>query len=212
MMGTELEKKTLREWREEAGLTQAELAELAGCSKSTVSDLELGNTSPTSFSGIKIATVLGLTVEQVLIPTPKNGVRNAISMPDPPFNPPRQTLEWWRTYYSLTQRELARLSGLGSAVVQHIERGTHKNTAPRTRRKLAQALGIPPDKLILPGDDAIPEQEKSEMDFLRAELRGARRALRKAHDFLRHDPNIAMRALDNRDAILPDIEKEVRGL
>lgn len=53
----------LRTARRRLGLTQQELADLAGLSDRTVRDLEKGSTSPSIGSVLAIARVLGLSIE-----------------------------------------------------------------------------------------------------------------------------------------------------
>jgi DNA-binding XRE family transcriptional regulator len=47
-----------------------------------------------------------------------------------------------RTRKAMSQRDLARLSGVALSTINHIETGKHKASFV-TRRKLAMALGIP---------------------------------------------------------------------
>jgi putative transcriptional regulator len=55
----------LRKWRTDAGLTQAELAELAGVSRKTVNTVENGVFVPSTVLALEMARVLGCTVEQL---------------------------------------------------------------------------------------------------------------------------------------------------
>lgn len=54
---------TLRAARRRLGLTQQEVADLAGLSDRTVRDLEKGSTSPSLGAVFAVARVLGLRVE-----------------------------------------------------------------------------------------------------------------------------------------------------
>ena len=54
---------TLRAARRRLGLTQQEVADLAGLSDRTVRDLEKGSSSPSLGAVIAVATVLGLRLE-----------------------------------------------------------------------------------------------------------------------------------------------------
>ncbi len=47
--------------------------------------------------------------------------------------------------YSL--RELSELSGISANTIYRLESGRHKQTHPRTIRKLAEALGVEPKEL-----------------------------------------------------------------
>ena len=53
-------KDRLRAAREKANLTQAQLAEMAGMTQTTISDLERGKSSGTSFSA-RIANICGVS-------------------------------------------------------------------------------------------------------------------------------------------------------
>jgi putative transcriptional regulator len=55
----------LREIRSERGLTQLQLAELAGVSRKTINTVENGIFVPSTLLALKLAKVLGLAVEQV---------------------------------------------------------------------------------------------------------------------------------------------------
>ncbi len=210
--GVGLERKTLREWRKEAGLTQAELGELAGCVKQHIGGIERGRLPIRSATGHRIAKALGLKVGQIE-PVTFDAKEDEWVWAEDGFasSAPRQTLRWWRNRRGCTQEELSMRAGLSATVVNHIELGYMKQVSASTRRKFAKALAVDPAKLILPGDAAPPGPERAVEDLLRAELRGARKALKRAHDFLREDPNIALKALDKRDALLPAIEQELRG-
>lgn len=216
-LNTELKRQTLKEWRHETGLTQRELAELAGVDKSSVAHVEQGLRSIKGRTARPIAAALDLHMSQIVEEPPKTPMsfKNSHS-PDLP----RKTLQSWRQQYSLSLGDLAVLAQLQPDTLRRIENGSLDNKRPirnvriTTRIKLARALGIPVGNLIVPGDNTPTPTvtEESLEALLRSELRGARRALRKAYDFLRHDPNISHRALDQRDAILPDIERETKGL
>jgi putative transcriptional regulator len=55
----------LKERRSELGLTQAELAEKVGVTRKTVNTVENGVFTPSAILAIKLAQVLGLSVEQL---------------------------------------------------------------------------------------------------------------------------------------------------
>ena len=204
----------LREWRKEAGLTQRELAELIGVERHAIGSVESGRRSLHSGTAVKMMDVLDISKKQV-VPGTLNIWDEEIDTEgwDDGLSPdaPRQTLQWWRERRSLTLSELAALGNFSRTHLYEVEQGNTSRTVPATRRRLARALRVRPDKLILPGDDVTPSNERSLESILRAELRGARRALRKSYDFLREDPNIAFRALEKRDALLKDVEREIRG-
>lgn len=206
-------RKPLAQWRAEAGLTQIELAAMAGCSASLVREIEAGKASPDTPMGRQIALVLDLDVDQIL----RKFITRESSIPeiwaDDGYreDAPRNTLKWWREKRAISQADLERMSGVGGGQVNAIERGKRKGCRPSTRRKLAAALRVAPSKLILPGEDATPAAEKQSEEHLRAELRDARRALRKAYDFIVDDAAITFRYQERRDALLPEIRQKLRG-
>ena len=55
----------LKERRSELGLTQAELAELVGVTRKTVNTVENGVFTPSTLLALKLASALGLPVEQL---------------------------------------------------------------------------------------------------------------------------------------------------
>lgn len=57
----------LRAWRTRAGLTQAELADLAGVSRKTVNTVENGVFVPSTALALEMAHVLGCTVEDLFM-------------------------------------------------------------------------------------------------------------------------------------------------
>jgi len=70
------------------------------------------------------------------------------------------TVQECRRRRYLSQRELAQAAGISPSAVAQIETG-HHSPHPRTRRKIAEALGISPDDIEWPepqpgasGDDA----------------------------------------------------------
>lgn len=206
------QRKTLREWRERRGFSQKGMARIAHLNNTTIFGLEKGAIPLDSESAQKVMAFLEVTPEQVLPCSYEVDIDPGM-WPNDGLIPeaPHQPLKWWRERRGLTQTELCVYAGVSLNTVKDIEQATWKNVRPATRRKLARALKVAPDKIIFPGQNVRPSSEREPEDVLRAELRGARRALRKAYDFLRDDPNIALKALDKRDAIMGDIERELRG-
>lgn len=216
----DLEKKTLREWRLDAGLTQRELGEFVDSSQGHLSTLEFGIRSSDTMILRKIAQVLDISIDQILPAEKKPQV------PEPDYRvdglspeAPRRDLRWWRERRYLGIRDLAYLSGVNESTILRLEqfvlqgRGKRKSqTRPMTRRKLCEVLKVSPDKLALPGDDPVVEDSQKTEDVLRAELRGVRRMLRRSYDFLRDDANITFKALDKRDVLLGDVEQEIKGI
>ena len=64
----------LRAWRVWRGLSQQELADQAGISKTTVVQLEHGRAVPHFVTVAKLAVALNLTREQLLHTKPKRGI------------------------------------------------------------------------------------------------------------------------------------------
>ena len=61
----------LREMRKSLGLSQYQLARLSGLAQSTISHIERGAFIPTIDSAYKIAAVLGVRVEELFVPEPR---------------------------------------------------------------------------------------------------------------------------------------------
>jgi len=68
-------------------------------------------------------------------------------------------LRSWRQRRALSQRDLAGLAGVGLATIVRIEHG--QPARPSTTRRLAQALGVTPETLILGPDDRSREGERA---------------------------------------------------
>ena len=58
----------LKETRKSLGLSQYQLARLSGLAQSTISHIERGAYIPTIDSAYKIASVLGVRVEELFVP------------------------------------------------------------------------------------------------------------------------------------------------
>lgn len=67
MMAEELERKTIREWRNARYLTQSELGEKIGVSYFTISNWELGVKQPRVKNLRALAQVLGIRPEQIVL-------------------------------------------------------------------------------------------------------------------------------------------------
>jgi len=208
-----LERKTLREWRKDAGFTQVELEELSGTRSDSISEMEIGLRDIKGREGRRVLQALGVTYAQVVQVDPAVNIDiSGWEETGKDRGAPVKDLRWWREYRGLSQRELAALSGITVAALIRIEQGINSSTKPYARRALQSALCVAPDKLILPGDDKKESVDTPLTDILRADLRGSRRALKKCYDFLSQDPNIAFRSQDARDALLRDIGPELKGL
>lgn len=210
----QLQRKTLREWRESFGLQQQELADMCGVAHQRISNIELGERRIDNAVGRLAADALGLSIDQIVPEPPKGIAVPDTSVWEDGFLPsaPCEDLRWWRQRRGLSQRQLAAMAGLYYSHYTKIEMGLLQSVTITTRRKLAGALKVHPNKLILPGDDLKPVREQALEDLLRSELRGSRRALKKVHDFLIDDSNITFKAQDARDALLRDIGPEMKGL
>jgi predicted transcriptional regulator len=57
-------------------------------------------------------------------------------------------LKEWRLRRAMAQRDLAAASGVGAATIARLERG-HQLARPSTVRRLAEALGVRPDVLMV---------------------------------------------------------------
>lgn len=59
----------LKEYRERAGLTQAQLAERAGVPRGTVSNMETSRTVPSWLAVVAVARALGLSLDELAKPS-----------------------------------------------------------------------------------------------------------------------------------------------
>lgn len=65
-MNTHLKlKNNLKKFRQEKGLTQAQLAELVGSSKNTISSIETGQFCPTAYLAALLCTALDCKFEEL---------------------------------------------------------------------------------------------------------------------------------------------------
>lgn len=67
---TEAGSNRVRRVRTGAGITQAQLAEAVGVSRQTVNALEAGNYAPSVYLALRVAAVLGSTVEDLFAVNP----------------------------------------------------------------------------------------------------------------------------------------------
>ncbi len=58
-------KNRLKQYRQEAGFTQSELAELVGSSKNTISSIETGQFCPTAYLAKLLCVALNCTFEEL---------------------------------------------------------------------------------------------------------------------------------------------------
>lgn len=210
MQMMEEQKVTLKEWRTQAGMTQAELAEAIGISQATLCRVETG-IEPTSAVKRKINAHIGRGVIKY------GGKRDTLAYlrdinPDAPVKP----LKWWRLERHMTHWELERDSGVSGRTVQNIESGRVGYVRPSTKRKLAKALMVHPDKIVLPGEgreEELGEPGYTKSDLLRSELRAKERVLRRCYDFLRDGRYVTHWAQDQGMyvSLLSDVERELRG-
>ncbi len=217
MTETKVEQKTLREWRERLGLKQWELCELANVHRSAIGKVEQGLIPFDSGTGRKVLRALedlGIPADQIRPDRTKlKDIESSVIWSEDGLadDAPARTLAQWRVARGLSATDLGILAGVHDQTIRKIERGARRDAHGPTRRALAKALRVRPDKLLFPSDKKLPEREQSPEAYLRAELRGARRALRRSYDFLRDDSNISLRNLGKRDALLPEIERELKG-
>lgn len=206
----ENEKVTLKEWRTAAGMTQAELAQEVGISQATLCRAETG-IEPTSGVKRKINAYVGRGTLKY------GGKRDTLAYlrdvnPDAPVKP----LKWWRLERHMTHWELERDSGVSDRTIQNIETGRVGYVRSSTKRKLAKALMIHPDKIVLPGEsreEDLGEPGYTKSDLLRSELRAKERVLRRCYDFLRDGRCVTHWAQDQwtYTSLLSEVERELRG-
>lgn len=214
-----VEYKGPAEWREYAGFTQEDLAEVANVHQTAISQLEEGKRPYNSKQGRRYLwglEQLGIDRDLVDIGKPSRERRERLDArlvfdeDGYAATAPRRSLEDWRTSRNVTQDELAILTGLSYVTINRIEAGEGK-TRLQTRKRLARALRVRPDKLILPGDKQPTETEIKLEQRLRGELRDVRRTLHKAYDVLRDDSSITFKAQDTVHDLLPEIQRELKG-
>lgn len=212
--------KTIRELREDAGLTQRELAELVGFGRTAIRDFEIGSKSLDAPSSRRIMEALGVSPNQVTPVDPRHAI------PVPNFDvdglsadAPRLELRAWRELRCVSVQDLAVLVGMASSNIERLEgvsngaRGKKRTVFPATRRYLCEVLRVRPDKLILPGDDAIPEQERSALSYAREEVREYQKHTRRTYDFLRDISNVTHKGQDLRAYadLLAEAERKLKG-
>lgn len=211
MTETKLERKTLRDWREEFGLTQKELAILADCSGGAIGNIERGEVAPDTEVGQRIAQALGLAPGQILrgeLPADKIDIS---AFNDFSQHAPRKPVKWWRERHSLTRGELCRLAGISHSTLYRIEAGKRiRNDPSLIKRKLALALQVYPDSLALPGDK-VSEEEKSLEVILAAQTRRQSRLLRRWQDAVLDGRYLTNRAYDDLDGLIKDTAQELEG-
>ena len=59
--------KNVKKYRHLAGLRQADLAEICGCSDSHIGQIECGNNTPSLELAVKIANAISVTMDQLLV-------------------------------------------------------------------------------------------------------------------------------------------------
>lgn len=205
-------KQTLGEWRDELGMTQRGIARAAGISEVQYWKLEKGYILLSDYYLEKLVPVFNVQAQQIIPSRPKLDF-DPDEWPDDGLlrEAPVQPLKWWRERRGLTQAEFAAFSHVGFNTIKDIEQGRSIRVRPPTKRRLARSLRVAVDKIAFPGDGKPISSEKPREDLLREDLRAARYALRKAHDFMIDDAAITFRYQEQRDALLPDIQRELRG-
>lgn len=207
-MEAKVAKRTLKELREGNLLSQRDVAEMLGVSGATVSRYETGEQVPDAPMRGRLQELYETSEIRWI---DKNAASLAwVRYTDP--SAPKRSLRWWRQERHLSVEELSDLAGVSPRTINSWERGATLTMRPKNRRALAKALMVAPDKIVLPSD-AI-EEDPAFFDRtaqIRAELRGAQRALRKAYDFMVDDSNITFKAQDIRDDLLPEIQRELKG-
>jgi transcriptional regulator with XRE-family HTH domain len=69
------ERKTMKQWREERGISQMEVARRTGASLAAIQGVESGRNEPRIGMAIRIAEALGVTLDQVEWPLGNPKVR-----------------------------------------------------------------------------------------------------------------------------------------
>lgn len=68
MTGSDIERKTLTEWRRERGYTQMRLASAIGVTLATIGNIETGRNRPTFETARAIAAELEILMDQIVWP------------------------------------------------------------------------------------------------------------------------------------------------
>lgn len=139
----------LREARVRAGLSQHEVAERLEVTQATVSNWEVGRSSPTRTQVERLGVFLDLSLHS--------------EEDDDSASSSSAFGEWLarvRTERGLTRRELAEQSGVSEPQIFNIEKGKTRNPRQETQAKLSGAIGqdVPDEtKQVTEADAEIPD-------------------------------------------------------
>lgn len=130
--------------RTERGLTQRQLAEMAGTSKGMIQHWERGVCRPSDEFRVKLAAALQCDEQDIWTPPIKYWLRGYAEEKIAKAGEAAPLLRR-RLELELSQVELAKMSGVGLKTIRDIEAGFHTPTW-ETRQKLRKALGMPEER------------------------------------------------------------------
>ncbi len=113
----------LRDARERAGLSRAELAELVGVTASSVKAWETGTRTPRSGTQLQLARTLGLEFEDLEHPGPADA----------------DDLRWLRRSLGWTREQAAARLGIDPSALKRVEAGAE---LPPDPKRMAKVYGV----------------------------------------------------------------------
>ena len=215
------QRRSLTEWRKILGFSQEEFAQRARCSTTKLSRLETGGDTFDTMAGKRVLQTLEELGVDPLLVDKKAGLRYRQEKAEERglwtedgYRPtaPKRYLKDWRLARGLSQRDLGLIAKVHPGTISALENGAKPSPAPLTRQALARALRVRQNRVLYSEDEAPTVTEVRIEDRLRQDLRRVQYRLHQAYDFMREDANIAFKAQDTRDALLPEIQRELRGL
>lgn len=163
--------KNIKKFREDRGLTQAQLGEIVGRGDSTVRMWELGSSEPDSETLLKLSECFGVSVGCLL---GKDDGTEKISVH-------KTRLKELRESKGLTLRELAEALGVDFSTLGHIENG-RSNFSIESLQRACAYFGVTTDYMLCRDENFIEESTlPSEQKTVSTERYNCRlRELRKA--------------------------------
>jgi DNA-binding XRE family transcriptional regulator len=139
--------KMIKEAREGAKLTQAQLADAVGCPQQTIEKIERGITKTSGYFP-RIFSRLGIDLE-ILAEQSQPG--RSTKVPEKPKkSPPRKVyLREWRKFMNADIADLARIAGGDIGGYQYLEQFPYKLSMEQMAN-LAEAIGISPEQVWFP--------------------------------------------------------------
>lgn len=139
--------RRIRTFRQENGITLAEMAARTGLSPTYISEIERGKVQPSAKALRKLAKALNIPLSHCL---GSDSLQQVIA----------QKLKWARKMRGLTQKELAEKAGVSPGLIGQLEMG-RVSASFKTLERISRALGVSVCYLIL---------DREELDELVASL------------------------------------------